>query len=116
MQMPLSLPAADPATLGNPLAIGQIRLPVQLDDPVQVLTNLHTATERLNTERFRDAEKSSTTGDLVSVAPLIPPILVRAGMQLHTRPGLRQSPNRSTSWRRLRENHHAVKAAQLSQK
>ena len=90
MQMPLSLPAADPATLGNPLAIGQIRLPVQLDDPVQVLTNLHTATERLNTERFRDAEKSSTTVDLASVTPLIPPILVRAGMQLYTRSGLRQ--------------------------
>jgi len=31
--------------------------PVQLDDPVQVLTNLHTATDRLNTARTRDAEK-----------------------------------------------------------
>ena len=58
MQMPLPLPDADPTTIGNPWAVGRIRLPVQLDDPVQVLTNLHTATERLNAERHAPPKRS----------------------------------------------------------
>ena len=49
MQMPLSLPDADSTTVDNQFTFGRIRIPVQLDDPVQVLTDLHAATERLNT-------------------------------------------------------------------
>jgi diacylglycerol O-acyltransferase len=90
MQMPLALPAADPTTFGNPSIVGRIRIPVQLDDPVQVLTNLHTATERLNTERTRDAEKTGPSVDFASIASLIPPTVVRAGMRLYTGLGLRQ--------------------------
>ena len=48
MQVPMSLPAGDPAEAGKSLTAGQVRVPVQLTDPVQVLTNLHTAAERLN--------------------------------------------------------------------
>ena len=92
MQMPLPLPDADPATIGNPHAVGQIRLPVQLDDPVQVLTNLHTATERLNAERTHAAENIGPTVDLTSIAPLIPPTFAHAGMRLYTRLGLRLAP------------------------
>ena len=90
MQMPLALPAADPTTIGNPLTVGRIRIPVQLDDPVQVLTNLHTATERLNTARKRDAEKTGPRVDLASIASLIPPTVAHASVQLYTRLGLRQ--------------------------
>ncbi len=88
MEMPLALPDADPATIGNPLAVGRIRLPVQLDDPVLVLTNLHTATERLNTVRERNAEKVQSTIDFATIASLIPPTAAYAGMYLYTRLGL----------------------------
>ena len=88
IQMPLSLPPADPATIGNPSTVGRIRLPVQLDDPVQVLTNLHTATERLNTTRQRNAEKIGLTVDFETIAALIPPAVAHAGMRLFTGLGL----------------------------
>lgn len=87
MQMPLALPDADPTTIGNPLAVGRIRLPVQLDDPVLVLTNLHTATERLNTVK-RNAEKMDSRIDFVALASLIPPRAAHAVSQLSTRFGL----------------------------
>lgn len=88
IEMPLALPDADPTTIGNPLAVGRIRLPVQLDDPVLVLTNLHTATERLNTVRERNAQKVQSTIDFATIASLIPPTAAHAGMHLYTRLGL----------------------------
>jgi diacylglycerol O-acyltransferase / wax synthase len=90
IRMPLALPAADPTTMGNPSAVGRIRLPVQLDDPVQVLTNLHTAAERLNTERRHSAEKEGPALDFVTIASLIPPAIFRAGLQLYNSLGLRR--------------------------
>jgi diacylglycerol O-acyltransferase len=87
MQMPLALPQADPTTIGNPLTVGRIRLPVQLDDPVLVLTNLHTATERLNSVK-RNAEKTDSTIDFATLASLIPPSAAHAASQLYTRLGL----------------------------
>ena len=87
IQMPLALPDADPTTIGNPLTVGRIRLPVQLDDPVLVLTNLHTATERLNTLK-RNAEKTDATIDFAAVASLMPPRAAHAVSQLSTRLGL----------------------------
>ena len=87
MQMPLALSDADPTAIGNPLTVGRIRLPVQLDDPVLVLTNLHTATERLNTVK-RNAEKTDSTIDFAAVASLIPPRAAHAASQLSTRLGL----------------------------
>ena len=57
----------------------------------QVLTNLHTATERLMPSA-RSAEKISPTVDLTSIAPLIPPTVAHAGMRLYTRLGLRLAP------------------------
>ena len=88
MQMPLAPPDADPAAMGNPLTVGRIRLPVQLDDPVLVLTNLHTATERLNTVREDYIEKGYVTVDFESIASMIPPFAARAASQLYTRLGL----------------------------
>ena len=88
MQMPLAPPDADPNAIGNPLTVGRIRLPVQLDDPVLVLTNLHTATERLNTVRECDIEKGYGTVDFVTIASVMPPTAAHAASQLYTRLGL----------------------------
>jgi diacylglycerol O-acyltransferase len=89
MRMPFELPATDPPRTGKALTIGRLRIPVHLDDPVQVLANLHTATERLNAIRGRDNEGSYPTIDLESMASLIPPTIAQAGMQLYTLSGLR---------------------------
>jgi WS/DGAT C-terminal domain/Wax ester synthase/diacylglycerol acyltransferase catalytic domain len=88
MQMPLAPPEADPTAIGNPLTVARIRLPVQLDDPVLVLTNLHTATERLKTVRECDIEKGYGTVDFVTIASVMPPTAAHAASQLYTRLGL----------------------------
>jgi diacylglycerol O-acyltransferase len=90
MQVPLSLPDADSTTVDNQFTFGRIRIPVQLDDPVQVLTDLHAATERLNTAHMSDAERTGLTVDFATFAALIPPTVVHAGMQLYTGLGLSQ--------------------------
>jgi diacylglycerol O-acyltransferase len=94
IRMPLSLPVSDPAAIGNSMTFGQIRLPVQLDDPVQVLTNLHTATEMLNIAC--NAEKASPRVDFATVVSLIPPSVAHVGVQFYTGLGLqhRLSPIR----------------------
>jgi diacylglycerol O-acyltransferase / wax synthase len=90
MRMPLALSGAAAATFGNLPIFGQIRIPVQLDDPIEVLTNLHTATERMNTAHTRDAEKAYSTVDLARIALLVPSAVVRAGMRTFSRLGLRR--------------------------
>jgi diacylglycerol O-acyltransferase len=90
MRMPFELPAMDPARVGKALAIGRLRIPVHLDDPVQVLANLHTATERLNAIRSRSLQNATATLDLAAMASLAPPTIARVGMQLYTRSGLRR--------------------------
>ncbi len=89
MRMPFELPATDPTRIGKALTIGRLRIPVHLDDPVQVLANLHTATERLNAIRSRSYESRTPTIDLETMASLIPPTVAHVGMQLYTRSGLR---------------------------
>jgi diacylglycerol O-acyltransferase len=88
IQVPLSLSAGDPAVSGNPLTVTPIRLPVQLDDPVQVLTNLHTATERLTIARIDNVETSDPVIDFATIVSLVPPSVMHTGMQLYTRLGL----------------------------
>ena len=88
MAVPLSLPAADPAETGNALAMGQVRVPVQLTDPVQVLTNLHTATERLNIAHTYSDESMDAAVDLATAMSLLPPSVARVGMQVYTALGL----------------------------
>jgi diacylglycerol O-acyltransferase len=89
MRMPFELPATDPTRIGNALTVGRLRIPVHLDDPVQVLANLHTATERLNAIRGRRSESAYPTVDLAMIASLIPPSLAQIGMQLLGRSRLR---------------------------
>lgn len=89
MRMPFELPDTDRPGIAKALTVGRLRIPVHLDDPVQVLANLHTATERLNAIRSRGSESGSLTSDTATVASLIPPTVARLGMQLYTRSGLR---------------------------
>jgi diacylglycerol O-acyltransferase / wax synthase len=88
MQIPLSLPAGDPAQAGKSLTTGEVRVPVQLADPVEVLTNLHTAAERLNIAHDFSDEKMDATGDPTTVLSLLPPSVAHVGMQVYTELGL----------------------------
>lgn len=91
MRMPLAPSGAAAATFGNPPIVEQIRIPVQLEDPIEVLTDLHTATERINTEHRRDPEKPDPIVDLARVASLIPATVVHAATRIYNRlGGLRQ--------------------------
>ena len=84
MRVPLSDPARDPAVRGNRLTTGVIRLPVQLEDPVAILTNLHTATERLS-QASRDNDDESADADFATIASLFPPVVTHRSMQLYER-------------------------------
>ncbi len=88
MRMPFELPATESPRIGKALTVGRLRIPVHLDDPVQVLANLHTATERLNAIRSRGNENRPTI-DSETMASLIPPAVAHVGVQLYVRSGLR---------------------------
>jgi diacylglycerol O-acyltransferase len=90
MRMPFESPATGLPGTGGALAVGRLRIPVHLDDPVQVLANLHTATERLNATQGGDYERHSPAIDLERIASLIPPTAAHVGMQLYTGSGLRR--------------------------
>jgi diacylglycerol O-acyltransferase len=90
MQMPVELPATDPPATGSWWAVEQFCLPVHLDDPVQVLSNLHTAAERLNALRSSNSESCLPEVDLASIVSLFPPTVARPVMQLYLRSGLRR--------------------------
>jgi diacylglycerol O-acyltransferase len=69
------------------VAEGQVQVPVQLDDPVQVLTNMHTATQRANPAGDLD-ETPTGAGDLTKVVSMLWPWAARAGMQVYSGLGL----------------------------
>jgi diacylglycerol O-acyltransferase / wax synthase len=89
MRMPFELPATDRHRIGKALTVGRLRIPVHLDDPVQILANLHTATDRLNAIPSGGNESESPAIDLETMASLVPPAVAQVGMQLYTRSGLR---------------------------
>jgi diacylglycerol O-acyltransferase len=76
----------DPLVMWMPLtqsgAVGQIRVPVQLNDPIEVLTNLHTATERMSTAQSHDDERDDLTVDVRAIASLIPSTVMDAGRRI----------------------------------
>lgn len=88
MEVPLSLPAGEPVQAGGTVAMGTVRLPVHLDDPVQVLINLHTATERLRIARSALYEEPYDTVDLTAMVSLLPPWAMRWGAQAYQRLGM----------------------------
>jgi diacylglycerol O-acyltransferase len=82
MWMPLEQSAGAPAEDRELPIAGQIRVPVQLVDPVEILTNLHTATERMKTAHSHDDEKEHFTGDTTAITSLIPSTVLHAGMRI----------------------------------
>ncbi len=82
LQVPPAMFDAD-STSGVHLSTpARIALPVHIDDPVQVLLGLHSATETLTT----NAEPSTGLGvDFARLASLLPPSLMQAGVALSTR-------------------------------
>jgi diacylglycerol O-acyltransferase len=88
MRMPFELPVIEPPMIGNALTVGSFRIPVHLDDPVQVLANLHTATERLNAIRS-SSESAAPAIDSKVLVSLVPPGVAQVGMRLYTQSGLR---------------------------
>jgi diacylglycerol O-acyltransferase / wax synthase len=88
MQIPLALADPDSRGVSNQVTFGRLRFPVQLDDPVQVLTDLHAATEKLKMAE-NNSEAVGPAADFATIAALIPPTVVHAGMQLYS--GLRLS-------------------------
>jgi len=90
MRMPLALSGAALDVDDDSPVAGKIRIPVQLSDPVEVLTNLHTASEKMNIERGLTAEKAYFTDDFVHLASLVPSSVSHAGMQIFSRLSLRQ--------------------------
>jgi diacylglycerol O-acyltransferase len=72
------------------VAEGWVRVPVQVDDPVQVLTNMHTATERAT---LADEQSDGTDRDadaFTNVMSMLWPWAARAGMQMYNGLGLAQ--------------------------
>jgi diacylglycerol O-acyltransferase / wax synthase len=90
MRMPFALPGAAPAVLDDSPIAGHIRIPVQLGDPIEVLTNLHTATERMNSAHLLNIEKGYLTVDFARIVSLIPSTVVDAGMRIVSRLGLQR--------------------------
>lgn len=72
------------------VAEGQVRVPVQLDDPVQVLTNMHTATERATLADNDPDETVGADGDLAKVISMLWPWAAHAGMRVYSGLGLTQ--------------------------
>lgn len=90
MRIPFELPATYPPRIGPALAAGRLRIPVHLEDPVQVLANLHTATERLNEVRRNGVEYDYPAVDFATMAALVPPGMSQLAMQLYIHSGLRR--------------------------
>ncbi|HYX99361.1 MAG TPA: wax ester/triacylglycerol synthase domain-containing protein [Mycobacterium sp.] len=90
MWMPLAQSGAAPADDREFPIAGQIRIPVQLVDPVEILTNLHTATERMNTAHSHDDDKEHFTGNAAAITSLIPSSLLHAGMRIIKQLDVRQ--------------------------
>ncbi len=82
MWMPLAQSGAAPGEDRELPIAAQIRIPVQLGDPIEILTNLHTATEQMNTAHSHDDEKEHFTGNTAAITSLIPSTVLHAGMRI----------------------------------
>ncbi|MEV3901763.1 wax ester/triacylglycerol synthase domain-containing protein [Mycobacterium sp. NPDC050551] len=70
------------------VAEGDVRVPVQLDDPVQVLVNMHTATERAISADTESDETDRGGNDFTTAMSMVWPRAAHAGMQLYSELGL----------------------------
>ena len=90
MRMPFELPATDRASHWQGVDRRAASHPGTPRRPVQVLANLHTATDRLNAIPSSSNGSDSPAIDLETIASLVPPTVAQVGMQLYTRSGLRR--------------------------
>ena len=90
MWMPLEQSGGAPAEDRELPIAGQIRIPVQLVDPIEILTNLHTATERMNTAHSHDDDKEHFTVNAAAITSLIPSSVLHAGMRIVKQLDVRQ--------------------------
>lgn len=81
MVVPLSPSGGDTST------VGEVRIPAWLDEPVNVLTTMHTATERLSMASA-DHEIGHEQFDLASAVSLVPPRLAPLASKVYTGLGL----------------------------
>ncbi|MCK0175867.1 wax ester/triacylglycerol synthase domain-containing protein [Mycolicibacterium sp. F2034L] len=75
-------------TLAVAVPAGLVRLSVHPDDPVRVLTTMHTMTERLAMAIADDDETVHPAVDLTAAVALVPPRLARMAAVIYTRFGL----------------------------
>jgi diacylglycerol O-acyltransferase / wax synthase len=90
MWMPLAQSGGAPAEDRELPIADQIRIPVQLSDPIEILTNLHTAIERMNIAHSHDDETEHFTGNAAAITSLIPSSLLHAGMRIVKQLDVRQ--------------------------
>jgi diacylglycerol O-acyltransferase len=85
LSLQIPLPPRDPDSAGsnNRFTFARLRFPVQLDDPVRVLTDLHTATEKLTIAGGDHVDPMGPITDFATVASLVPPTIIRAGMRIY---------------------------------
>jgi diacylglycerol O-acyltransferase len=82
MWMPLAQSGAAPGEDRELPIAAQIRIPVQLGDPIEILTNLHTATEQMNTAHSHDDDNEHFAGSAAAITSLIPSTVLHAGMRI----------------------------------
>lgn len=82
LAVPLALPAGDPARGATSRAVGRVHVPVQLSDPVEVLTYLHTATERLNIANREEHGWGWRSERIAEAVALVPPPVARLAAQV----------------------------------
>jgi len=90
MWMPLAQSGGAPAEERELPIADQIRIPVQLSDPIEILTNLHTAIERMNIAHSHDDETEHFTGNAAAITSLIPSSVLHAGMRIVKQLDVRQ--------------------------
>jgi diacylglycerol O-acyltransferase len=86
--VPLSMPTGDASRY--PVTTGYLSAPIHLDDPVQVLSDIHTATEHLNFANAHLDEIGVPGIDFATAAALLPPWMTHAGMRLYQGLGLQR--------------------------
>lgn len=80
-----ALPTA-PLVMQTP--VGRVGLPMRLDDPAEVLEDVHSQTQRVLTGHASNGQHFSAALTLPAVAQLLPPSVVQAGVRLYAGLGL----------------------------
>ncbi|ORA07345.1 wax ester/triacylglycerol synthase domain-containing protein [Mycolicibacterium bacteremicum] len=88
MAVPLTQPYGDSVRATTSRAVGRVHMPVHFDDPVEVLTYLHTATERLNIASRAEDGSHSGRERIADAMALMPPRVIRLAAHFNAALGL----------------------------